>query len=869
MRHHGRVPGLDGFHGRIAGDMDEGLFEIEGEGAMLDFPAVFPESRLELAIMHARGGWAREGGRYRVHIDDAEFRNADAAGSMSGSYWPEKGSRGKIDLQGELTRADARAVWRYLPWVVNPRVREWLRTSLIEAESAEATVRLAGTLDDFPFDEGAEGVFRVDVDVRDGVLHYDPEWPPITGIHGRLRFDRAGMFVEGAQGRIFDVVLDDVDVALPDMATQGVRLKIEGGAHGETADFLRYVRESRLYDALEFVGNIEAETGNGALTLALDMPLSSPGDTRVEGAYRFADNRVRLLTGLPALENARGEVAFSEDSVTIDAAYAEAFDQPLELNAHTDADGVMRFAVQGAASMEAVRRHYADVPVLEHVTGTTPWQADIVVGEGPTRVVVESALEGVASALPAPLTKPAADAWPLHVAVVMRDGEQHIEARLHDGLAGELVGRQVENGPWRVLRGGVGLNHEIVSADSGMMVSARLEQLDVGAWREALGAGLEGLAEDGPASQLAGLDVAVDEVQLAGQSVRDVELGALRMDDSWSGRVHSSVASGAFEWRPAAGGALVLRLDELDLAAADLTDDELAQTLDTDALRDLPAMDVVARRFRLRDMDLGRLELRAHNAAEVWQIDHVALITAESRLQGSGRWRAGSEARTELELELHTDDLARLLKRLGQPEAVDAEAARLGGEISWRGVPTRLNVAALQGELTLDVGKGRFRQLEPGVGRLLGVLSLQSLPRRLQLDFSDVFAEGFAFDTISGSIDLDGGVARTHDLSIAGPAARVWLEGSADLSRETQDLLVLVQPTLSESIAIGAAAGLINPVAGVVAYLAQKALRDPVEKMFAFGYAITGTWSDPQVERLDDAPQDASRSTPLSQEMNE
>src|SRR5690606_8923727 len=107
--------------------------------------------------------------------------------------------------------------------------------------------------------------------------------------------------------------------------------------------------------------------------------------------------------------------------------------------------------------------------------------------------------------------------------------------------------------------------------------------------------------------------------------------------------------------------------------------------------------------------------------------------------------------------------------------------------------------------------------------------------------------EGFAFDRISGSIDMATGVLRTEDLEIRGPAARIRMSGAADLVAETQDLRVFVQPTLSESVAIGAAAGLLNPAVGVAAYLAQKVLSDPIEKLFAFEYAVTGTWTDPQV----------------------
>ncbi len=195
----------------------------------------------------------------------------------------------------------------------------------------------------------------------------------------------------------------------------------------------------------------------------------------------------------------------------------------------------------------------------------------------------------------------------------------------------------------------------------------------------------------------------------------------------------------------------------------------------------------------------------------------------------------------------------KMLARLGYPEAVRRGKGALEGELVWRGAPTALHMPTLGGKMQVQVENGQFAQLEPGVGRLLGVLSLQALPRRITLDFRDVFSQGFAFDRISGSIQMNNGVLRTDDLELFGPAARVFMSGEADAVKETQNLRVKVQPTLSESIAVGsvlATAGAIHPAVGLATYLVQKALRDPVEKLFSFEYAVTGGWSDPKVEKL-------------------
>ena len=156
------------------------------------------------------------------------------------------------------------------------------------------------------------------------------------------------------------------------------------------------------------------------------------------------------------------------------------------------------------------------------------------------------------------------------------------------------------------------------------------------------------------------------------------------------------------------------------------------------------------------------------------------------------------------------------------------------------------------GNLKVDASKGQFKKLEPGVGRLLGVLSLQSLPRRITLDFRDIFSDGFAFDSITGSAQINRGLMKTEELNIRGPAARVLLAGQVNLIEETQDLTVRVQPAVGESIAVGAM--IVNPVVGAVAWAAQKVLGDPLDRAFAFEYAVSGPWSDPKVERISHSP---------------
>jgi uncharacterized protein YhdP len=176
--------------------------------------------------------------------------------------------------------------------------------------------------------------------------------------------------------------------------------------------------------------------------------------------------------------------------------------------------------------------------------------------------------------------------------------------------------------------------------------------------------------------------------------------------------------------------------------------------------------------------------------------------------------------------------------------------ASLTGKAAWNGPVYEIDYPTLTGTLALRAENGQFLKVKPGIGKLLGVLSLQSLGRRLSLDFRDVFGEGFAFDTITANATIAKGVASTSDFAMTGPSASVSISGTANLAQETQDLRVRVVPSIGDSAAVAAGLALVNPVIGLGALVAQRVLKDPIGQMLAFEYHVTGSWEDPKVERL-------------------
>lgn len=861
------LPGLGGLSGSLDGDERGGRYTLDSRDAHIDLPEVFESGRLAFALLRAEGGWQRRDGRLEITLDSARFENVDAAGSASGVYRPQRGGAGEIDLQARLSRAEGTSVWRYLPRVVNQDTHEWVRTAIRRAEVPEANLRLRGELDDFPFREGG-GEFRVTIRVVDALLDYAPGWPSIDGIFGEVRFEGPGLRIEAARGRILGVALSEVVADVPDLdAMPSPVMSIVGKAAGPTAEFLRFVSESPVSARIGgFTDGMRAE-GRGTLDLRLVLPLKEIAESTVDGEYRFGANRLWLVEGLPVLEDAGGRLRFTADTLSMPEARAQFLGAPARITSRTQPDGTVRFEAGGALSASALAAVW-DTPVADHLSGSAPWRAVVQIDKGATRLEVDSELAELSSSLPAPLNKRAGERWPLRVrfeapsdaAAPAARAPRTLSLSLADWLRAELEWPG-NGGP---ARGGFALNgaaqEPLRMADRGLMVAATFESLDADAWRRVLDTGVDaptpGTGETG-ALPLAGVSVQAGQLQAFGQQLKDFSLRAVADEGGWKARLASDRAVGELDWRDEGAGALRARLEHLRVGEEHGGSDEEAATPagaaseeDQTPPRQLPALDVVAERFVLRGKELGRLQLFARNRAGLWQLERLDLANADGRLQGSGEWRTAGRQATALDFTLETADIGRFAKRLGYEDVVRGGKATLSGQLAWQGAPTRIDYPTLGGSMKLLAEAGQFNKLEPGVGRLLGILSLQSLPRRITLDFRDVFSEGFAFDGISGSIDTARGVMRTEDLEIRGPAARVRMRGTTDLQAETQDLRVAVQPTLSESVAIGAAAGLLNPVAGVVTYLAQKALSDPIEKLFAYEYAITGSWDDPQVQRI-------------------
>ncbi len=849
----GIVPGISGCSGEVAANERGGRFALDVDSGGLAFPAVFDEAELPLAKGRFEGDWTRNAKTVAVRLKTARFGNADAEGEASGSYvWSGQGA-GEIDLSARIAQADGARVWRYMPKLIDPAVREWLRDSIRSGRAEAAELTLRGPLDAFPFRRGG-GEFRIGARVHGVQLAYAQGWPAIDGIDGTLLFERARMEIHAERGQIYRNPLHKVRATIEDLE-QG-QLVVEGEASGATSDFLRFVNESPVSQAVGDMLRQAHAQGEGRLGLRLAIPLARVEETKVEGEYSFAKNRLQILPELPEFADSSGRLRFTENGLQIPEATTNFLGAPVRVSGNTKADGTVEIQAHGEVSVRKLASRIA-LPVLDHASGEAAVNATVRIKPREVTLLVESDLAGIALGLPEPFNKPAAAVRPLHLAWLWRGEAARLFENIRTDLAGagraefefatttDAAGRDTRD----FLRGGIALGAATMALPrEGMTLAADLPSFDFDAWERVSGSGT-GVQ----APPLDRLDLKFGEIAARGLRFANQRIVVQRKGVRWDGKLNGPALAGDFSWDGANAGSLAAHLSRLALAKMPAGRTAMTATEKADESRRTPALDIAVASFAYAGRELGAVSLRGAPQGDDWRLDRFAIENNDGQLEAWGGYEAGAGGgATKLRFALDAPDAGKMLARLGYPGVLRRGGVEASGILDWKGPPGRFAYAGLGGIVKLDASKGQFSKIDPGVGRLLGILSLQSLPRRLTLDFGDVFAEGFAFDTISGSMKIDRGLMQTDNLTIVGPAAKVFMNGSADLVAETQNLNVRVQPTLSETVAIGAALGpaigSLNPLVGVVAYFAQKAMRDPVEKFFTYEYLVSGKWSDPKVE---------------------
>ncbi|HJV76049.1 MAG TPA: YhdP family protein [Noviherbaspirillum sp.] len=893
------IPGFDNLTGRIEANDRGGTLSLASKDLAFQLPGYFAAPVMPFEHLAMQANWVFQGNeQLLLDVQKMDFAQEGLSGTFSGKHLmplrrKDGQSPGTIDISGRINRLELQQIDRYLPLQTPETLHHWLTGALIGGAVKDVRLRLKGDLAQFPFHlqpDRSKGEFSVSGKIEDGVLNYAPgelaqngaapKWPVIDQINGTILFDRARMEITADSARTSGTSLSHVKAIIPDLSLHDKKLDVDGSAEGPLQEFLRFTKESPVAG---WIGNFTEETkatGDAKLALKLQLPLQHMQESKVNGALQFTGNTVTLMNAMPPLSATNGKLEFHEKGFSIGGIKSNFLGGPVTIAGGTQGDGSILVKADGMLTADGIRKVYS-TPVTrnssERITGSTRYRTTVRVMNGRPEILVDSSLVGIGLDFPAPLRKAANETLPLRFQLTGLPPNDALVARDEMKLSlGSAISARYERqktsekgARWRVVRGGIGVNEPAPQPDSGLIASVSMKSLDIDAWRRALtSVAVAGSPSSAPTQDSAPsiseyiepevLAARANELIVMDRKLNNVVVGASHQADVWQANLDSEQASGYITWAESRSGRglgkVTARLASLVIpksAASEVT--ELLEKQDTTT--QMPAIDLVVENFELFGKKFGYVELLAQNArsnsGREWRINKLSVVNADAELKATGTWALKDGERiSELAYSLDIADAGKLLDRFGFVNVLRRGKGTMEGDLSWKGLPFSLDVPSLSGKVKLNLAAGQFLKVDPSAAKLLGVLSLQSLPRRLALDFRDVFSEGFAFDGVTATAAITQGVVKTDNFKMRGVAATVLIDGTADIAKEAQNLHVVVIPEINVGAASVVYGLAVNPVIGVGTFLAQLFLRDPLMKAFTFEYQVTGQWADPIVTKL-------------------
>jgi uncharacterized protein (TIGR02099 family) len=898
--------------GKLALSIDKGSLTLNG---FLENPWI------PLDVLKAELNWSLKDKQLSVPVWRVKASNTDASLDVNGSWRMSKDGAGPglLDLQGQILRADAAQVARYLPQVLPEEVRHYVRDAVTQGEITQMSVRIHGDLKEMPFANPKTGELRFAGKVRGLQMAYVPTrlqapgqapWPALVGLNGELVFDRLSLKLSNFNAKLGNIPLSNGQASMADM-THAAQLEVSAESRNALAnDVLTLVQKSPLDTLLGGSLHDSTATGNVSGRIKISLPIEHLEKTKLQGQVVLNGNDLRIVSELPKLEKAQGTVSFNESGFSVNAGMARMLGGSLRVDGGSQApsagsnDAPISLRVQGTATAQGLQQAVELAPLNQfalRMSGSTAYNAVIGFRQGHPELSITSRLQGLGLNLPAPLVKAPADELALRMEsrILSGGGNQPLREQIQLSLGRLLAATYIRD--WRddaprVVQGSLGIGLDRIQApplpDSGVVANMALAVFSLDEWQTAWAStgAVPSQASHNSAVSKAAYDVIAatflptrmslqaQELVIQGRTLHNVVVGGSREGLLWRANLDARELSGYLEYRQSAGpnlGRVYARLGRLSLPP---TADTVVEELLESGQVEIPALDIVVEDLELRGKKLGRLEIDATNvyananlnagglrnlAVHEWRLNKLNLTVPEATFTATGRWVTAkdptSPRQTEMNFRLDVGDAGSLLNRLGTPDTMRAGNGRLEGEVAWQGSPLSLHYPTLSGRFNVRLSRGQFLKADPGVAKLLGVLSLQSLPRRLLLDFRDVFAEGFSYDVIRGDVAIDRGMANTQNLEMKGVNALVKMEGSSDIAKETQNLRVLILPDLDAGTASLIAGFTVNPLWGLSTFLAQWLFHNPLSKAAAQSFQVDGSWSNPKVTKLDIATSPATK----------
>ena len=850
----GNRPGIRGFSGVLRANRLGGRIEIRSTDMAVDLPEYLS---VPIDIRSAEGTviWRSSDESTTVLSDSIRIRN-DIFDSRSNVQLiiDANESSPVIDLASTWSITDLVAAKAYIPQkIITPKLYNWFQASLVKGSIPQGSTTLKGPLDKFPFDKG-EGRLLLEGSVRNLTFKYQPLWPAAERSDMEVVLDNMRLY--SVRNRSISAGNETVDAEIEIADLRDPVLTIDAFSTGTLETIRAFSIQSPIGDV--FGGHLQriAVSGDASFTLDLTVPLKDPKAFDFTSRVRSNNGTLAIEGFPPQVTDLIGEVTISRDDISSESLGARFLGDAVTVDLARSDDP--RFSIvattRGLVSAGAIVRELG-VPLEGLISGSTQYETRILFPRGkqetppPLTIQIDSELEGMALNLPEPLGKPEASAMTVEGDIRFIPGGEVIESAgfAENGLAWKVAFGRLENG-WDFDRGVVRMGGDVVepAETRGLHIRGETSTVRLEDW---LSLSRSGDREIGTADRIRSIDLAVADLYAVGQHLRGHHVRVDRSALDWLVQVEGEdvVGSVFVPYNFGSERAMVLEMDRLYLPG----DDDSAEEPSTLDPRKLPPMTLTANDFALGERRLGAVEVRVERIESGLSATTIVTKDATFGIVGTGQWVVDDSdplgSRTSANATLTSSDVVQTMSRLNFVPGIVSNQMTVNIDLSWSGGPRADFLDVLDGEVQVRFENGQLEEVEPGAGRVFGLMSIVELPRRLSLDFRDVFSKGFGFDKIAGTFRIVDGEAYTCDLSLDGPAADIGIVGRASLANRDYEQAAVISANVGNTLPIVGAV-VAGPQVAAALLIFSQIFKKPLQEVGQIYYGIGGTWDEPIVD---------------------
>lgn len=855
-----QIPGVNNLSAGFWLDQNQGTLDLQAKTLTVNIPQLFRDE-IELDELGGRLHWRRDletGWFFEAKNLTANNKDIETNTRLRLEIPQDRSHPQLLDLQTDFHDGNASATPRYLPTTIMPEdVVTWLDKSLISGKVPEGSALFRGPLGDFPFDRN-NGHFEVLFKVKDMVLDYQPGWPRIEQLNAELRFHNNSLDIWASEGNMLNSKLHDLYARIDDLANSSP-LHIEGKATGPLSDHLKLLGESPLAEDFGVIANALEAKGNSSLILKLSLPLEK-GKFHTDGELSFQDSTLVLNKSQIPLNKINGYLTFDENGISAKGIKANILGENIQVDiSPKSSNNATLISATGAISGKQFDEQFPNMG-FDQLQGRSTWSFKFEVpsllqskGKLSAWVTASSNLEGTSINQPAPLGKNKDQKRSLHFATSLSDTPiRHIQIGYDGVFNSELFFSAGKQGALTLERGAIVLGDGKAQApkDKELLLAGRMEQLDLSPWLKNAQTGKLSLPS------IRGKNLQFGKLTFGDTEFNNINASFTENSQAINLQIQSDLLDGKIQVPlPYLSKPIKADLERLSLK---LDPDQLSSSpqkgsrdSDKSDPKALPGITLSSKMTQINGHNLGPLTLSVARIPEGLKIEKLNISSERLDMSARGRWVAqDNKTQSSLRLKLKTDSLGKLLVTLGFAQTIKQAPADIEADLIWSGTPRQFSDTDVSGRVEMHIGEGRFLEVNPGLGRVFGLLNISALQRRLTMDFSDTFKKGFSFDKAEGTFDLDHGDAYTNDLRLEGPAALIEITGRTGLVSQDFDQLVTVTPSISTTIPLaGALAG--GPAVGAALLIIQKVVGKQVDKVSTTKYTITGSWDNPKIVEFD------------------